>query len=135
MGLQTSPRPLDTNLLRIVRFAMLAGLLLFVGIAYSVHRQAPPDVPQTETDLATIRLVGFGLSVMMMVGILVLRGIRQRAAVERRGTLSLIGSAMGEAAALLGAVYFFLGGGLEVFAAGLIVFLATWTLLPADPQA
>jgi len=124
----------NPTVLRVVRVAMLTMLLLFVGLASYLHQGNPPQL-SPETDLGAIRLVGFAMCVGMMAGVLVVRTVRQRVAMEKRGTLALVGTAMGEAAALLGAVYYFMGGGLEVFAAGLLVFLSTWALLPADPEA
>jgi len=130
-----SPKPLASSTLRLMRVAMLTMLLMFVGITVYVHQSAPPEVPRDPQFLNTLRMVGFALCVAAMVGLFVVRGARQRAPVEKRGTLALIGTAVAESAALLGAVYFFLGGGPEVFAAGLVVFLASWVLLPADPEA
>ncbi|HEU4559206.1 MAG TPA: hypothetical protein VFS20_15215 [Longimicrobium sp.] len=120
--------------LRLVRFAMLTMLLLFVGVTWFVHRNAPPD-PSGAANLSSLRWVGFGLCVAAIVAMAVLRGVRQRAPVEARGTYGLIGSAFGEAAALFGGVYYFLGGDLVVFAIGLLVFLLSWGILPADPEA
>ncbi|HSU15564.1 hypothetical protein, partial [Longimicrobium sp.] len=118
MAYPTNATNVSPTSLRIVRFAMLTGLLLFVGIAAYVHQSAPPEPVREGADLRALRMVGLAMCVAMMAGIFVLRGVRRRAAVEKRGTMALIGSAMGEAAALFGAVYFFLGGGLEVFALG-----------------
>ncbi|HET7464391.1 MAG TPA: hypothetical protein VFJ82_24240 [Longimicrobium sp.] len=120
--------------LRIVRYAMLTGLLLFVGITYYVHANAPEPV-ETASNLAALRWVGFGMVAAATVALGVLRGVRQRAPVERRGTFGLIGSAFCEGAGFMGAVYYFLGGGLDVFAAALVVFLASWAILPADPES
>lgn len=121
--------------LRIVRFAMMAMLLGFVCITWYVHRNAQPDSAATATGLDALRWVGFGLSAAAVAALVVLRGVRQRAPVEARGTYGLIGSAFGEAAALFGAIYYFLGGDLTVFAIGLLVFLLSWGILPADPEA
>lgn len=126
---------MSATTLRLVRFAMLTMLLLFVGIAYVAHRNTPPDPSTGGADLSMLRWVGIGLCVVAIIAMTVLRGVRQRALVEARGTYGLIGSAFGEAAALFGAVYFFMGGDLVVFAVGLLVFLLSWGILPADPEA
>jgi len=139
MSTQPNLRPLGANALRIVRYAMLTGLLLFVGVAYFVHSNAPaPTEPvpgEAGPDLAMLRWVGFGMVAAAIVALGVLRGVRQRAPVERRGTLGLIGSAFCEGAGFMGAVYYFLGGDLMVFGAALLVFLASWAVLPADSEA
>lgn len=134
MPSQTTPGQMTAATLRIVRYAMLTGLLLFVGITYYVHANAPEPV-ETASNLAALRWVGFGMVAAATVALGVLRGVRQRAPVERRGTFGLIGSAFCEGAGFMGAVYYFLGGGLDVFAAALVVFLASWAILPADPES
>jgi hypothetical protein len=126
---------MNPQVLRIVRFAMLAMLLVFVAVAWNVRSHQAADLPPTASDLGAIRYVGFGLCAAALAGLAVLRGIRQRAPVEKRATLSLIGTALSEGAALLGAVYYFMGGDLLPFAVGLLVFLLSWSILPADPEA
>jgi len=133
MSTQPNFRPLDANVLRIVRYAMLTGLLLFVGVTYFVHSKAPAPTEPAQ-DLNALHWVGFGMVAAAIVALVVLRGVRRRAPVEKRGTIGLIGSAFCEGAGFMGAVYFFLGGGLDVFGAALVVFLASWAALPADPE-
>lgn len=128
-----STNSLPAQTLRIMRGAMMTMLLVFVCVVWFVQRDTPPN-PEA-TPLGLFRQIGFAMSVAALVGIVVLRGVRRRAPVEARGTWGLVGSALSEAAALFGGVYYFLGGGLDVFAAGLVVFLLSWTLLPADPEA
>jgi hypothetical protein len=118
--------------LRLVRYAMLAMLVLFGAVAYTQGSQRDPaDSP---SDLGSIRLLGFVMCGVALAGTLVLRGVRARAPLERRTTFSLVGSALAEGSALLGAVYMLMGGEATVFALGLVMFLATWTMLPADPE-
>jgi len=120
--------------LRVVRYAMLVMLLGFGAFAYSQSQQAVPD-PESLTNLSAIKWVGLGLCAVVIVGIAVMRRIRERMDASRRPTLGLIGSALAEGAALLGAVYMILGGDITVYAIALVLFLSTWTLLPADPEA
>lgn len=136
MPAYSSQKPMPPQTLRIIRLAMLAMLLMFAVVAWQVRANRPADVAQTASDLGAIRYVAFGLSAMALAAMAVLRGVRQRAAVEKRTTLSLVGTAFGEAAALLGVVYYFIGGDdLLPFAVGLLVFLLSWSILPADPEA
>jgi hypothetical protein len=125
------PPTMTPAVLRLVRYAMLAGLLLFGAFAYyqSQHRVADPDSP---TNLGALQTVGFGLCALAIVGIAVLRQVRERSDPAAHGTLGLIGSALAEAAALFGAVFMVLGGSIPVYAIGLVIFISTWTLLPAD---
>jgi len=118
-------------MLRLVRYAMLVLLLLFGAFAYYQSTHRAPD-PEAMTNLPVLQWVGYGMCVMAMVGMAVLRQVRERADEARRPTLGLIGSALAEAAALFGGVYMILGGSITVYALALIVFLATWTILPAD---
>jgi predicted MFS family arabinose efflux permease len=119
--------------LRILRYAMLTGVLLFGAVAYYQSTHRPPD--DGTTDLATLRWSGYGLCAAVMVGLSVVRRARERADSAMRSTYALIGSALAEGAALMGGVYLFLGGGFEIWALGVILLLATFTLLPADPEA
>jgi|GEM_PF-3129744 len=136
MPAYSSGVPMTGPKLRIIRFAMLAMLLMFAVVAWKVRAGQPADLAQTAADLTAIRYVAFGLSAAALLAMGVLRGVRQRAAVEKRGTFSLIGTAFGEGAALLGVVYYFIGGSDWLpFAVGLLVFLLSWSLLPADPEA
>ncbi|HET7230619.1 MAG TPA: hypothetical protein VFJ16_11490 [Longimicrobium sp.] len=134
MSTNSNVRPLDANILRLVRYAMIMAMLVFVGVTYFVHSNAQPPVEPSQS-LPTFRLIGFAMVAGAIVALAVLRGVRQRAPVERRGTLGLIGSAIAEGAGMFGGVYYFLGGGLDVFAAAIVVFLASWAVLPADPEA
>jgi FtsH-binding integral membrane protein len=120
--------------LKVIRYAMLAFLLLFGAFGYyqSTHRTPDPD---GGANLSRIRWVGYGMCVVAMLGIAFFRRVRERSPVAGRATIGLAGSALAEGAALLGAVYMVLGGGIDVYALGLVLFLATWTLLPADSEA
>ena len=120
--------------LRVVRYAMLVMLLGFGAFAYSQSQQAVPD-PESAANLQAIRLAGYVLCAGVIVAIAVLRRARERTDVPGRPTLGLIGSAVAEGAALLGAIYILQGGDISVYAIALVIFLSTWTLLPADPEA
>ncbi|MFL5384507.1 MAG: hypothetical protein ACJ8GN_18455 [Longimicrobiaceae bacterium] len=120
--------------LRAVRYAMLVLLLGFGAFAYYQSQHVVPD-PENPTDMSAIKWVGYGLCALVIVAIAVIRRIRESAAESTRPTLGLIGSAFAEGAALLGAVYMFLGGDISVYAIALVLFLSTWTLLPADSAA
>jgi cytochrome c oxidase assembly factor CtaG len=128
------PPTLTPTALRLVRYAMLAGLLLFGAIAYSQSLHRTPD-PDSLTNLTQLGWVGYGMCALAIVGTAVIRQVRERASEAARPTLSIVGSALAEAAALFGAVYMLLGGSIGIYALGLVLFLATWTLLPADPDA
>jgi hypothetical protein len=123
--------------LRIVRYAMLMVVLLFGAFAYyqSTHTVPLPVPGEDGADVPTLRWVGFALGAGVIVGIAVMRQLRERADVSARPTFGLIGSAMGESVAVFGAVIMLLGGDIAVYALGVLLFLATWTLLPADSES
>jgi hypothetical protein len=131
-GIPHNPR-LSAATLRIVRYAMLVGVLLFGALAYYQSRNRAPG--DGGADLEALRWVGFTFCAGAIASLVVIRGARRRAAPAARPTLGLIGSAFAEGAALLGAVYMLLGGDAIVFGLGMLIFLASWTLLPADPEA
>jgi hypothetical protein len=126
------PNNLTGAKLKLIRYAMLTGLLLFGGIAYwqSTHRAEAVPPPED-----ALRWAGYGLCVAAIIAMAVIRGVRARAQGAARLTWSLIGSAFAEGAAMFGAVYIFLGGQPWVYALGLAIFIATWAVLPADPDA
>lgn len=125
-----SGRPqLTADKLRIVRYSMLV-LLLGIG-AFAYYKPQPGD----GANLGALRLVGFALCAGALVAIAVMRGLRAKAEPAARPTFALVGSAVGEGAALFGAVYMLLGGDPLPFGLGILIFLASWTLLPADPEA
>jgi hypothetical protein len=129
-----SPQPgLTATSLRIVRYAMLVLLLGFGAFAYYQSQHVVPD-PDNPTNLSMIKWAGYGLCAAAVVAIAVLRQVRERSEVPARLTLGLVGSAFAEGAALLGAVFMILGGDISVYAIALVIFLSTWTLLPADPE-
>lgn len=119
--------------LRLVRYAMLV-MLLGIG-AFGYYQPQTPAPGEEGADLAMLRYVGFALCAGALVAIAVMRGIRARAEPAARPTFGLVGSAVSEGAALFGAVYMLLGGDPLPYGIGILIFLASWTLLPADPEA
>lgn len=129
-----SGRPqLTAPKLRIIRYAMLVMLLGFGAFAY--YQPQTPAPGDDQANLGMLRLVGFALCAGALVAIAVMRGVRAKAEPAARPTFALVGSAVGEGAALFGAVYMLLGGDPLPYGIGILIFLASWTLLPADPEA
>jgi hypothetical protein len=119
--------------LRVIRFAMLAMLLMLGGFMYVAGTHRPPDA-QMASSLDAIRLAGYALCAGAIVGLAVLRQVRARAADPlARMRFALVGSALAEGSALLGAVFMLMGGEPWIYLLGLLVFLGSWGLLPADP--
>lgn len=127
----TAPTQMKPQVLKTVRYAMFTLLLVFGATAYTLGSRRPETNPE---QLQTMRWVGYAFCAAMTFAIGFVRGLRAKTPPEGRTTLSLVGSALGEGAALFGAVIMFTGGEPWIYAFGLALFLATWAVLPADPE-
>jgi hypothetical protein len=125
------PLPRGTTL-RIIRVALLTGVLLFGGITYYLLRQGGGSVAQADADVRrTMLWVNVILLVIAAVGIMI---VQRRHAAERdparRATLNIVGWAMAEAVAMFGGVHFLLVGDATPFVVGLGMMLATFVVVP-----
>jgi FtsH-binding integral membrane protein len=127
----SAPTQMKPQALKIVRFAMFVFLLVFGALGYI---QGSKRVETNPDQLQTMRWVGYGFCVAITFAVAFVRGMRAKAPPEGRTTLSLVGSALGEAAALFGAVIMLTGGEPWIYAVGLLLFFLTWAILPADPD-
>lgn len=121
-------RPLDLRTLAIIRIAYLGGVLMFGGVTYFLHHQGAwhaegvPDGFKYFPVLAVVAAMG---------GMAVLRPIWARATdVPRRASLTVIGWAIGEGAALAGAVYYFLSDDAQWYITGMLVLILAFFLFP-----
>lgn len=115
--------------LRIIRIALLSGVLMFGGIAFFLTQQ---DGGRGDPEMAqTLQMVNILLLVSAVIGIL---WVQRRHAAERdparRTSLNIIGWAMGEATALFGGVHFLLMGSAIPYFVGLVTMLAAFALVP-----
>jgi hypothetical protein len=124
-------------MLRIVRYAMLVFVLAFGAFAYyqSTHRVPLEGDDGTGPNVALLRWVGIGLCAAVVIGIALIRRMREQTDDAKRITLALVGSALAEGAALFGAVIMVLGGDVIVWVLGVVLLIATFSMLPADPEA
>ncbi|MBV9109602.1 MAG: hypothetical protein JO306_09370 [Gemmatimonadetes bacterium] len=127
----TAPTQMKPQALKIVRYAMFVFLVVFGAIGYMQGSKRTDTNPD---QLQTMRWVGYAFCAAMVLAIGFVRGMRAKAPAQARTTLSLVGSAIGEATALFGAVIMLLGGEPWIYAFGLMLFLLTWAILPADPE-
>ena len=124
----TAPRTPVQNL-GLIQASMLAGPLLLVGVSYFVHHQpgySPLGVPAgIQYALPILCLIALG-------GVLAVRSMRSSVTeVQRYAFLSLIGWAIAEAAALAGALYYFMTDDPKWAATGIFVMLFGALMLPA----
>jgi len=124
----TGPRPQAPPLL-LIQIAMILGVLMFAGATWFAHSQ------QAFTRATLPQGIQYALPVLC---VLALSGIafvrRMRAAVTdlpQFATLSLIGWAFGEGAALAGCVYYWLTNDPTWALAGIVVMLVGVVMLPA----
>jgi len=118
-----SPQPVQ-----LIRLALITGVLMFGAVMLFVHRQPswkPGVLPSA---------IGYALLAYAIVAVLVARAMRGRVLREpepqRRASLLLIGWAVGEGAALLGAVIFFVTGQGQWYLLGLLAMLTVFAFLP-----
>ena len=128
----TAPTQMKPQALKVVRYAMFVFLLVFGAVA---HMQGSKRAETNPDQLQTMRWVGYGFCVAITFAIAFVRGMRAKTPPQGRTTLSLVGSALGEGAALFGAVIMLTGGEPWIYLFGLTLFLLTWAILPADPDA
>lgn len=116
--------------LRIIRVALLTGVLMFGGIAYYLTQERGGGIG--EADLAqTLQWLNIGFLVVAAIGIMTMQ--RKHAAERdpaRRTTLTIVAWAMGEATALFGGVHYLLMGDPMPYVVGLGLMLASFVVVP-----
>lgn len=119
------PRPTQ---LRVIRMALLGPVILFGAyVAYTVSRE-PPRAPQMGQSLVYVNLaylIGAALGITYF---------SRRHAAERdpgrRATFNIVAWAIGESAALFGAVHYLLAGSPIPYLVGLATMVASFVLVP-----
>lgn len=120
--------------LRVIRGALLAGIVIFGSVAWYVTQEGP--VASVTADATRyLSMVLIGLSAASIGVVLVVRSLRERAeGIERRSTLTVVGWAMGEAPALLGGVIYLMTASAFPYLTGLCVFLLAVFLIPVPEE-
>jgi p-aminobenzoyl-glutamate transporter AbgT len=122
-----SPPPAST--LAIIRIALLMGVLIFGAVTYSLQRGA--DWRAFEPDaLATLRLFVLSAWAAAALVLIILR-VRLGGLTQSAGrSMLIVAWAIGEGAALVGGVYYFLSGESQWFVIGLFLMLTSFILFP-----
>lgn len=124
------PRQLPRSAtLRIIRIALLTGVLVFGGIAYYLTDQRGGGLaPENGGVLQVINIV---VLVGAAVGIMIIqrRHLAERDA-KKRSALNIIAWALGESTALFGGVHFMLVGNSIPFLVGLVMMIASFVVVP-----
>ena len=114
--------------LAIIRMSFLGGVLLFGAVIWFLHRQ-PGYVP--DGSMARMRPVIPMIMLAFIAGIVGIRIYLSRVTDPNQlGTFQLIAWAIGEAAALLGGVYYFNTDDPRFFMIGLFVMVASFIVVP-----
>jgi hypothetical protein len=118
-----------TQPIQVIRFALIAGVLMFGAAILFVHRQAgwkavtlPPAIGYTQVVCAVVAVL-FALA---------LRGrVMSESAPQRRAALLITGWAVGEGAALFGGALFLLTAHSQWYLLGLLGMAGSLIALPA----
>ncbi len=122
-------RSADDAGLALIRISLLLGVLLFGAVSWFIHR-GPSWRPDNPDALSLIRRAMFIVWALAVAALLALRSRLGRATGVARRTLLVSAWAVGEAAALFSAVYFFMSGDVVGFLGGLVVMMAALLLFP-----
>lgn len=121
-------RPASPVILRLIRIQLLVGALTLGAVAWYLHRD---PAWQPSPSAGSIRFVAVIAGVAAAVGVLAVRAaIRRGSDPSRIATLSIVGWALGELAALAGGVHFFASGEPSRYVIGLLLLLTSLLLLP-----
>jgi len=112
----------------VIRASLLTGVLIFGGITYYIHSQAPPTWDGNVQTLtwAVLGIWGAITATLVVVG----RMYRKADARDQRASLAIAGWALGEAAALMGGIHYFLTGSPQRYGYGLIIFVIALVMFP-----
>ncbi|MEM1126862.1 MAG: hypothetical protein AAGI71_09450 [Bacteroidota bacterium] len=119
--------------LRIIRLAILMGVLILGAVGWFVSRDIDP---MDASVLSTLRLVFLAICIGALGGVLALRRLWQNAdTFQRKATLTIMATAAGEVPALFGGVYLILSGDYTLYLGGLLILLVPILLMPTPSQA
>jgi hypothetical protein len=119
--------PGATRTLGLIRIALLVGVLAFGGIVWHLRRSG--DTGYLVNPRA-LRVVGQAVWGIMTLGTLAVFFLAGRATPERRGSLSVIAWALGEATAIYGGLFWLLLGDSQWYVYGVACLLLTYFIFP-----
>ena len=126
-------QPVDPFALRIIRLALLGGVLVFgVAIAWMTGREGFT----ADASLGgVLRLAFLVLTLGTLAALTAVRTAQARADADRRGTFAIVGWALGESVALFGGVAWLLAGEMLLYLTGVGVLLVAFLLVPAPAES
>jgi len=120
-----------TRALGLIRIALLAGVLALGAIVWHLRRSGDTGYL---VNPRTLRVAGQAVWGSMTIGTLALFLLAGRAAPERRGSLSVIAWALGEATAIYGGLFWLLLGDSQWYLYGVGCLLLTYFIFPIRPS-
>jgi FtsH-binding integral membrane protein len=128
--MSADPRTPDRGRLALIRIALLVGVLTFGGLIYYQHSR-PGWAPNAAVNTRTLRLTMQIVWIVGIAGVFVLftlvRKVRDRA---KYAQFSIIGWSIGEAIALLGAVFYYMTDDPRSYVLGLAAMMMTFFVFP-----
>jgi hypothetical protein len=119
--------PSATRTLGLIRIALLVGVLAFGGIVWHLRRSGDTSYLANPRSL---RVAGQAVWGIMTLGTLAVFLLAGRATPERRGSLSVIAWALGEATAIYGGLFWLLLGDSQWYLYGVACLLLTYFIFP-----
>jgi hypothetical protein len=113
--------------LGLIRIALLVGVLAFGGIVWYLRRSGDSSYLVNPRSL---RVAGQAVWAAMTLGTLTLFLLAGRANPDRRGSLSVIAWALGEATAIYGGLFWLLLGDSQWYLYGVACLLLTYFIFP-----
>ena len=113
--------------LQLIRLFLMTGVLLFGAVVLFVHRQ-PNWKPGVLPITVLYVLVAYSILAVSIAAVLKGRVGRERDP-QRRGPLLLIGWVVGESAALIGVVIFYINGQAQWYGLGLLAMVSAYAIL------
>ena len=123
----SAPAPAATRTLALIRIALLVGVLAFGGFVWYLRRSGDTSY---HVDPRALRVAGQAVWGLMTLGTLGLFVTAGRTSPERRGMLSVIAWALGEATAIYGGLFWLLLGNSQWYLYGVACLLLTYFIFP-----
>ena len=119
--------PGATRTLGLIRIALLVGVLALGGIVWHLRRSGDTGYTVNARGLRVAGQAVWGLTTLGTLALFLLAG---RATPERRGSLSVIAWALGEATAIYGGLFWLLLGDPQGYLYGVACLLLTYFIFP-----
>ena len=119
-----NPRPQP---LQLIRLFLMTGVLLFGAVVLFVHRQ-PNWKPGVLPIAVSYAMVPYAILAVWIAAVLKGR-VRQEPDPQRRASLLLVGWAVGEGAALIGVIIFYITGQAQWYGLGLLAMVCSFAML------